>query len=279
MSIALHRPESLDEALQLLAEREDAVVYGGGTAIQILAKQGVIFASDFVSLRAIPGLDTVDLDANRLRVGPMVRLRRLERDPEMRRLLPLLSLACAEVANPRVRNTATIGGNLAHGDYRLDPPVALVVLDATVELSSASGTRRVAVRDFFAGFEQTVLEHEEIVSAIEVPCPRSGVAAAYEKLSSLAANDWPCASVGVALETTGSGRRVTIGLGALSPTTSWFSLDLDGTDLAGAIEAVVDTAEVLIDPLPDVRGGAAYKRALGKVAIRDALARAWEGLA
>ncbi|HVB06784.1 MAG TPA: FAD binding domain-containing protein [Acidimicrobiales bacterium] len=275
----LHRPTSLAAALELLAEREDAVVYGGGTAIQILSKQGVLFASDLVSLGAVPGLDFLEVSDEALRIGPMVRLRRLERDAEVCRRVPLLALACREVANPRVRNTATIGGNLAHGDYRLDPPVALIALDATVEASTGRGRRRVPVREFFAGFEQTVLAHDEVISAIEVPCPRGSVVAAYEKLSSLAANDWPCASVAVSLEEGAGGRRLTVGLGALAPTTTYFALDLGDADLETATARALGAAEELLDPLPDVRGSVAYKAELGRVAITDALARAWEELA
>lgn len=275
----LHRPDSLEEVLGLLAEREDAIVYGGGTTVQILSKQGVIFASDLISLRLVPGLAELATSEERLLIGPMVRLRALERDPEVRRLAPLLALACGEVANARVRNTASIGGNVAHGDYRLDPPVALIALDATVHLASSVGTRNVAVRDFFVGFEQTALEHGEVITAIEVPCPKAPVASAYVKLSSLAANDWPCASVAVALDQDGEGgMSLTVGLGALAPTTTYFELALGSAGLEEATARALEAAEELFDPLPDIRGGAAYKRALGRVALTDALALAWGGI-
>jgi carbon-monoxide dehydrogenase medium subunit len=228
-----------------------------------------------VSLGAVPDLDSLSQSDGRLVIGPMVRLRRLERDPLVRAGAPLLGLACAEVANARVRNTASIGGNLAHGDYRLDPPVALAVLDATVVAASTAGTRRIAIREFFVGFEQTALEHGELIVAIEVPVASAGERVAYEKLSSLAANDWPCASVAVRLRPDGAGRHLSLGIGALAPTTLVVEVPLGTADLEASTALALAAAEPLIDPLPDVRGGAAYKRELGRVAIADALARAF----
>ncbi|MFC7657685.1 FAD binding domain-containing protein [Pseudonocardia benzenivorans] len=139
MTAALHRPRDLGAVLDLLAGTDDPMVFGGGTAVQILLKQGVLAATDLVDIAAVPGLADLVATPGGLRAGTMVTLRRMETDPLVHDRAPLLAQVYGRVANPRVRNTASVGGNIAHGDYRLDPPTALLVLDARVELSSAAG--------------------------------------------------------------------------------------------------------------------------------------------
>lgn len=276
----LHRPGTLTEACRLLADLDQPMVYGGGTAVGILMKQGVLFASDLVDIVGVPGLDELTETDAGLRVGSMVTLRRMETDPLVRRIAPLAARVYGAVANPRVRNTASVGGNLAHGDYRLDPPTALLVLDARIELTSATGTRLLPVREFFTGFQQTALERGELVTAVEIPTQPSR-AASFVKLSSLAANDWPCASA-AALVMPDARRRqrpveLRLGLGALAPTPVYLSLDLPADTETGDVqETAARAAGEVIDPLPDVRGGVEFKRRLGLVAVRDAAGSAWE---
>jgi aerobic carbon-monoxide dehydrogenase medium subunit len=124
---ALHRPRTLAEACELLAADERAMAYGGGTAIEVRRRQDPGFASAFVDLSLIPGLDRLSAGDTGLRVGPMVTIRRMETDPLVARVAPLAAAAYGQVANPRVRNAASVGGNLAYGPYRLDPPAALLV--------------------------------------------------------------------------------------------------------------------------------------------------------
>jgi carbon-monoxide dehydrogenase medium subunit len=267
-----HYPATLDEACALLAEAADPLVYGGGTAVQILLKQGVLFASDLVDIAAVPGLTELRETGAGLRVGALVTLRRMETDPLVRAVAPLAADVYGQVANPRVRNTASVGGNLAHGDYRLDPPTALLVLDAAVELASSAGRRRVPIREFFVDFQRTAVEPGEIITAVEIPRQPAGAGAHFEKLSSLAANDWPCASV-AALAV---GDQLRLGLGALSHVPVFTQLDVPAGSTAGAaVEAARQAAEPLLDPIPDLRGSAAYKRRLGLVALQTAVEKAW----
>jgi aerobic carbon-monoxide dehydrogenase medium subunit len=276
---ALHRPDTLTETCQLLTELDQPMIYGGGTAVGILLKQGVLFASDLVDIVGVPGLDEVTETDAGLRVGSMVTLRRMETDPLVRRIAPLAARVYGAVANPRVRNTASVGGNLAHGDYRLDPPTALLVLDARIELTSPGGTRVLPVREFFTGFQQTALERGELVTAVEIPTQPSR-AASFVKLSSLSANDWPCASAAaLAVPDTRRQRAVELrlGLGALAPTPLYLSLDLPADTETGDVQDVAaGAAGQVIDPLPDVRGGVEFKRRLGLSAVRDAAGSAWE---
>jgi carbon-monoxide dehydrogenase medium subunit len=268
----LHRPTTLAEAVDLLSILDNAMVYGGGTAIQILVKQGILHADNFVDLALVPGLRDIEAGPQGVRVGPMVSVRRMETDERVRATVPLAAAAYHHVANPRVRNTASVGGNIAHGDYRLDPPTALLVLGATVEATSVRGTREIPVREFFTGFQQTALEPDELVSAIRIPAQPAGSGHRFEKNSSLGENDWPCASAAVLV----TGHEVHIGLGAVAPTPRHVTFDARGLDDQQAVDAALEAAEPALDPIPDVRGGVAYKRALARVTVEDAVRAAWK---
>lgn len=263
----LHRPTSLDEATELLSTLDNPMVYGGGTAIQILIKQGILFADNFVDLALVPGLRDVTAVENGVIAGPMVSIRRMETAAP-----PLAADAYRHVANPRVRNTASVGGNLAHGDYRLDPPTALLVLDAVVLATSVNGTREIPVREFFTDFQETALEPGELVSGVYIPTQDPTAGYHFEKNSSLGENDWPCASAAVLV----TDDTVHIGLGAVAPTPRYVSVGFAGLDDQGAVDAALAAVEPELDPIPDVRGGVEYKRRLARVTVSDAVRRAWK---
>jgi carbon-monoxide dehydrogenase medium subunit len=271
----LHRPQTILEAGRLLADLDDAQVYAGGTAIQILRRQGLLFTESFVDLTGVPGLAELEWRTDGLLAGAMVSTRRMETDPRVRAELPLVATAYGKVANPRVRNTATIGGNIAHGDHRLDPPTALLVHDATLHTASRDGARSLRVREFFTGFQETALHEAEIVTGLWVPHAPTGAVSAYVKLTSLGENDWPSASVACQLvRTAGGATDITLGIAALAPTPLLVQLTTRAEGDAAAVEAAQLAAESF-DPIGDVRGTPAYKRKLGSVAVRDAVRAAW----
>ena len=272
--VRVHRPSSLEEATSLLGELDDAMVYGGGTAIQILRKQGLLFAEDYVDIAQVPGLRELTASADGLSVGAMVSLRRMETDPRVRRLAPLAAATYGQVANPRVRNTASAAGNIAHGDYRLDPPTALVVLDAAVHLASTAGAREVSIREFFTDFQETAVEHGELITAITLPRQPGGGHAAFTKMRSLSENDWPCASAAVLAVPDEGFVEIRIGLGGVAPRTVYLAFDMTpDMDEQQAVEAAIDIANSAMDPIADVRGSASYKAHLGRVAVEDAVRR------
>jgi carbon-monoxide dehydrogenase medium subunit len=270
----VHRPESVEEATALLRDLDDAMVYGGGTAIQILRKQGLLFADHYVDVARIPHLRDLTTSGDALHVGALVSLRTMERDPRVRELAPLAAETYAKVANPRVRNTASTAGNIAHGDYRLDPPTALVVLDATVHLASAAGARDVSIREFFTDFQQTAVGHGEMITAITVPHQPAGARGAFVKMCSLSENDWPCASAAVLAVPDDGFVEIRIGLGAVAATTVYLAVDVtpDMTEQQ-AVDAAIDIADSAMDPIPDIRGSARYKATLARVAVEEAVRR------
>jgi aerobic carbon-monoxide dehydrogenase medium subunit len=270
----LRRPETVAEACAMLAADEAARPYGGGTAIEIERHQGALSAPVLVDLSRVPGLDEIAASPTGLRIGPMVTIRQMETDPLVARIAPLAAAAYGKVANPRVRNAATVGGNVALGAYRLDSPAALVVLGAVVEATSVRGIRRIAAGGFFTGARRTALQPGELVTAVEIPATPPGAAVSYVKLCSLAMHDWPCASAAACLIPEGTrGGRLRLSVGALGAVPRLAEIPLADRYEKEATEAAVEAAEELMDPIGDVRGSAAYKRALGRVAVEDAVRR------
>ena len=253
MRPVLHRPETVEEACAPLAADPSAMAFGGGTAIQILRKQGILFAESFVDLSRIPGLRDITRTTRGLRAGPMVTVRLMETTALVRDVAPLAATVYGKVANPRVRNAASIGGNVAHGDYRLDPPVALLALGGAIEATSAAGVRTIPAADFFVDFQQTDLRPGELVTAIEIPAMPTGATASYAKLSSLSASDWPCASAAALLAPTADGLTLRLAIGALAPVPRLAATDVTGRTEEEVVEVALEIAETLMDPIPDVR--------------------------
>jgi carbon-monoxide dehydrogenase medium subunit len=204
----------------------------------------------------------------------MVTHREVEQSAVVRGSVPLLRETYRRVGNIRVRHTATVGGNLAHADYRLDPPAALLALDASVITVGRGGTRTIPVREFFVDLLQTALEPAELIQEIRVPIHDSTWTGAYVKFSSLAANDWPCVGVAALVQSTRAGRvsAARLGVTALAPTPLLVSVNAP----AGVTEGVLAdeaAAAVLenIDPIPDLRGSVEYKRRVCATIVRDAV--------
>lgn len=267
-----HVPKTLEEAVHLLATLEDTMVYGGGTAIQILTKQGILFAEDLIDIGDVPGLTDITVTETDVTVGAMVTLRQMETDHRLSDALPLAARTYAHVANPRVRNTASVAGNIAHGDYRLDPPTALLTLDAFVLLASERGAREVSIREFFVDFQATAVEPDEMITSLRIPRQPHQAPGAFVKYSSLSANDWPCASAAALAVPEGDEWELRLGLGALAPTSLYLAFDVT-SDMSDeeAVDAAVEIAGSAMDPIPDVRGGADYKARLGRVAVEEAV--------
>ena len=168
----LAEPQTLEEACALLSDDGDAKALAGGTALLTLIKHGIFIPKTLVNLKKIGGMSGIDYDRQRgLRIGALTRIYDVESSPVVGEHYPWLAEACHVVANIRIRNMATIGGNLAHGDYQSDPPTMLVALDAGVELMRREGTRQMKLSEFLLGSYETALEPGELLSALVVPPP------------------------------------------------------------------------------------------------------------
>ncbi len=280
----LVEPATLREAIGLL-DAEDTSVrpIAGGTALMLMMKAGVFRPTRLVSLRKL-GEQYSRIAAapdGALAIGAMTPLAAVERSPEVARAAPVIARAMRRLSNIRVRNVATVGGNLAHGDPHMDLPPVLIALGAEVLVSGPGGERTIAVEHLFAGYFETVLAGNELISELKIPA-QGRSRAAYLKVTTGSAEDWPALGVAVALETEGSAvksARVVISAATEK------AVRLPGAEraLAGAsVDAKVlaragDAAAEEVQCISDVRGSAAYKRELVRVYVARAARQALDG--
>lgn len=281
-----HAPTRLDEALDLLSQQGgEAKLIAGGTALVIMMKQDLVQPAHLVDLRHLrPSLSFVTVEDAAVRIGALATHRQVETNSLVREHLPALRETLGGVATIRIRNAATIGGNLAHGDPALDPPAILVALDATVTLSSTSGERSVPLDSFYLDYYETVARADEIVCEVRVPRLSSRTAATYLKFLPKSEDDYATVGVAARLTLDASGSRVEEVRVALSAAGSTVirARGVEGVlrGQAATPEAFRDAAAAVraeVDPIADVRGSSEYKRDMAEVFVRraltDALAR------
>src|ERR671914_1036089 len=149
-------PKSIQEACRILSQEDDVKLIAGGTALLILIKQGIFVPKTLINLKKIDHAGEITYSPkDGMRVGGLATIYDIESAPAVREHYPLLAQACHVVANIRIRNMATIGGNLAHAVYQPDPPAALIALDASVELTARNMIRTVKLADFLTGMYET----------------------------------------------------------------------------------------------------------------------------
>lgn len=170
---AVERPTTVDAAVALLAELEDeGKVLAGGQSLLVLYRFGFVSPSSFVSLRQIDELRTVTPTPDGgLRIGASVTQHDIINSPVIGSRYPALIDAARCVSSPQVRRRGTIGGNLCHADPTADPPAALIGLGASVEIASTEGRRTIPVDELFADYMETVLEPDELLTAVVLPPP------------------------------------------------------------------------------------------------------------
>lgn len=199
---SLVRPASLPDALEAFAAADgDAAYYAGGTELLQVMKMGFAQFGTLIDLKGLPELRGItDAPDGTLRIGAAVTHRDIERSPIVGSRLAGLARLEKHVANVRVRNTGTIGGNLAFAEPHSDPATFLLACDATVELSGAAGERTLGIGEFILGPLLTAREADEIILAIGVPGRATGEGRAYDKLAFF---ERPAASVAVRLRVAG----------------------------------------------------------------------------
>jgi carbon-monoxide dehydrogenase medium subunit len=280
----LHAPRTLHEASQLLAEYEgEARPIAGGTALVLMLRQGLLRPRALVRLDRVPGLDSVRVDNGLLRLGAMVPLHTIVHSPLVRTTIPLLAQTCNLVGNVRVRNAATIGGNLCEADYASDPPTVLVALDARVRVQGCAGARELAVAELIQDFYETSLAPDELVSEVQVPVPAPGTRGVYLKFVTRSAEDRPCVGVAALVRLDEDERvdelRVAVGAVAGRPLRlPAVEQEARGSRLtAEALEALAQQYAAAVEPVSDARGSAAYRRQMIAVFVRRALRAALAG--
>ncbi|MBM3943116.1 MAG: xanthine dehydrogenase family protein subunit M [SAR202 cluster bacterium] len=284
MEFQFHQPASLAEAFDLLnTYGDDARIMAGGTGLVLQMKQRLAQPGHVISLRRIPGLNNIEAAADyhgAMRIGALCTHWQVETSSLVQRQTPLLAQTYRHVATPRIRQMATVGGGLVHGDPNQDPPPSLIVLDASAVIASASGQRIVPVEKLFVDYFETDLQPGEILTSVLAPRAPEGAGTAYLKFLPRTADDYPTVSVAVVV-TPGPRnvcRDVRIALGAVDvkPVRAAQAEDLlKGKPLTKAnIQACAAAVPDLVEPLDDYRGSADYKREMAAVFTRRAITQA-----
>ncbi|HJU20013.1 MAG TPA: xanthine dehydrogenase family protein subunit M [Stellaceae bacterium] len=255
-----HQPASLDEITRLLGANEEAKLVAGGMTLIPTLKQRLAKPSDLIDLAKIDSLRGIREEGDALVIGAMTRHADVQRSPVVQRAIPALAALAGMIGDPAVRNRGTIGGSIANNDPAADYPAAVVGLAGTVRTNK----REIAADDFFTGMFETVLEPDEIITAVRFPKPQ---AAAYQKFRNPASR---YAIVGVFVARTGGGVRVAVtGAGA-----SVFRVPEMEQALARSFtpDAIKDIAIPDADLNSDIHASAEYRAHLVNVMARRAVA-------
>jgi len=275
-------PSSVDEALDLVVQKgEDAKVLAGGTGLVNMMKQRLVNPEVLISLGKVPGLDNVSFSDGKARIGALVRHQELVKSPEIKESLPLLTETYGHVATVRVRNFATVGGGLVHGDPNQDPQVSLLALNAEVSLRSKQGTRTMPLQDFCVDYYETAIRPDELLVDTLVPLLPSGAGTAYLKFLPRTADDYATVSAAaVVVLKDGVMSDVRLAFGSAAPTAKRCpeaeKMLTGQKPSADLLRSAAETAKALADPVSDGRGSAAYKKDMVPVFVRRALERALE---
>jgi len=279
-------PKSLKEVQGNLKEfGSEAKLIAGGTSLIIMMRQRLVRPACLISLRSVRGLNRITQKDGGLRIGGLATHREVETSSLVRRRAPLLAETYRHVATIRVRNMATVGGGLAHADPNQDPPPTLIVLGATVKLSSTDGSRVVPIEEFFTDYYETLLRPEEIITEIFVPRlpPNSG--GAFLKFLPRTADDYATVSSAAVVTLDRAKKKfadVRIALGSVGATpirAVEAEEVLRGQPVkAEALREAGEKAKLAVDPISDFRGSDAYKKEMAGVFVRRALEQALSSL-
>ena len=278
-------PKTVAEACALLKQHGGkAKVFAGGSQLTILMKQGLLEPKSLVNIKKIPELKGIRYDANAgLIIGALVTHREIETSPLVKEKFPVLCEAEREVANIRVRNMGTVGGNLASGEPLTDLSQIFISLDGKAMIAGPGGQRTILVEELFLDFYTTCIAEDEILTQVVLPPlpPRSGIE--YIRFSSSSVVDKPSAGVAVRLTLESSGEtiqtaRIVLGcVGATPVRAHKAEVLITGKKLTPELaEEAGSFASQECSPTSDLRGSEQYKRAIVRTLVKRAAAKAYE---
>ena len=282
-----HRPPTLKEAFRLMEKYNGLARYiAGGTDIIVRVKKGVARPDALVSLRGIDELRGIGRDsAGALTLGSMTLICELEREPVFSKGFPALTEAAAVLANPQVRNVATVGGNLANAAPSADCAPPLLALEASLTLGGPGGEREVPMDEFFKGPGRTCCDPMEIISRITLPPLADGTGMAFVKMGRVNQDIALTNAAALVVMEDGVCRKCRLAVGAVAPV----PLRLKGVEAMiegrriddGLLARVAELVEREISPITDVRATEDYRRVVTGViagrAIRQALQNVYPG--
>lgn len=273
----LARPDSIGEACRLLGEsQEEAKLIAGGTAVVLMMRQGLIYPTLLVSLQRVEGLSSIEVADGQVLIGGNATLHDVATSGLVRRHAPSLARACEVVGNVRVRNAATLAGNLAEADYASDPPSVLACHRATCIAQGLDGTRSISIADLITGFYSTDLSPTEVITEVHVPIADPGELTSYLKYVSRSSEDRPCVGVAArAVVRDGTVEDLDVVVGAVGPgpvsrpavCSTAVGRGLDDATIRMVADGYADS----IDPMEDARGSSWYRREMIRVFVTRAL--------
>ncbi|HEX3442943.1 MAG TPA: xanthine dehydrogenase family protein subunit M [Pseudolabrys sp.] len=274
------RPDSLDDAIALLAEHDgDAKVIAGGQSLMPMMNFRLASPRMLVDIGRIADLNRIVIASDGVRLGALVRWRDIERHPTLRTSHPLLAAAIDHVAHYQIRNRGTVGGSIAHADPAAEMPGVAVACDAEIIVAGSAGQRTIAAADFFTGALTTILQPDEIIIEVRLPAWPAGRRAAFEEFSRRK-GDFALAGVAAFYDLDREGRVVDPHLAAIGVASFPVRLKAAEAALAGrpidaiAIQTAAVVADEGLDISEDIHAPADYRRALLKVLLERALHRA-----
>jgi carbon-monoxide dehydrogenase medium subunit len=276
------RPNTIPEAIALLQRHgEDAKILSGGQSLIPMMKLRIARLGYLIDINRISGLSYIKEEGGFLKIGGLTREAELESSPVIRAKYPILLDTAHVIADPQVRNLATVAGNLAHGDPANDHPATMLALGAQVVATGAHGERIIPIEEFFLSLFSTALQPGEILTEIRVPVPPARSGGAYFKLERKV-GDFATAAVAaqVTVDANGAAQQVGIALTNVGPTPIKAKKaedflrgkKLDEANIRQAAQLAADDAQ----PSSDLRGPAEYKKGLAKELAKRALSRAAE---
>jgi carbon-monoxide dehydrogenase medium subunit len=275
-----HSPSSLDEAIRLLETVDGAKILAGGQSLIPAMRFRLASPGTLIDINRIKDLSYVEERGNHLAIGALARESQLEESAVVAKSYPLLLDTAKVIADPLVRNKATVGGNLAHADPANDHPATMLAYGAEVVARGKSATRTIAIDDFFVGLFESSLAPGEILTEIRIPKPTAGSGGAYLKIERKV-GDYAVAAVAVQLTLVGGSiKSVRVGLtnvNSIPSRAKGAEAELLGkapTD--DVLEAAGKAAAAECDPSADLRGQVDYKRDMVRVLLKRAVRRAVE---
>ena len=261
-------PSQISEAIAMLQKHGDeAKILAGGHSLIPAMRLRLSEPGYLIDINGIEGFDYIREDGGQLRIGALTREAELEESEMIQGKYPLLLDTVKMIADPSVRNMATVGGNLAHGDPGNDHPATMLALRAVVAVEGPNGSREIGIDDFFPDFFTTALEPDEILTEIRIPSPPSGSGGAYLKIERKV-GDYAAAAVACQLNIDSTGTIQDIGIGLTNVGSIPIRASSTEELLKGKnpndnmIEEAGRLSAADSEPMDDLRGSAEYKRAL-----------------
>jgi carbon-monoxide dehydrogenase medium subunit len=276
------RPKTIPEAIGFLQQYgDDAKILSGGQSLIPMMKFRLARPAYLIDINRISGLSYIREEGGYLKIGGLTREAELEKSPLIHAKYPILADTSRVIADPQIRNLATLAGNLAHGDPANDHPATMLALRAEIVAMGPGGERVLPVDLFFVTLFTTQLEHDEIVTEIRIPIPPERSGGAYFKLERKV-GDFATAAAAAQLTIDGRGACQSVGIGltnvGATPIRAARAEEflrgkaLDEANITQAAQLASEEAQ----PSSDLRGPEEYKRALVKELTRRALTRAYE---